>query len=58
MLGIGVNITNMSRKIINININIPEISKAEFVDLIEEHKISLYRFAKIILKNDVEVEYT
>lgn len=54
MLGIGVNITNISSKIINIT----EISKEEFVDLIEEHKISLYRFAKSILKNDVEVEDT
>lgn len=54
MLGIGVNITNISSKIINIT----EISKEEFVDLIEEHEISLYRFAKSILKNDVEVEDT
>lgn len=51
MLSIGANI---SRKIININKN--EISKEEFVDLVEEYKLSLYRFAKSILKNDIEVE--
>ena len=51
MLSIGANI---SRKIININKN--EISKEEFVALVEEHKLSLYRFAKSILKNDIEVE--
>lgn len=51
MLSIGANI---SRKIININKN--EISKEEFVDLVEVHKLSLYRFAKSILKNDIEVE--
>ena len=49
MLSIGANI---SRKIININKN--EISKEEFVALVEEHKLSLYRFAKSILKNDIE----
>ena len=43
MLSIGANI---SRKIININKN--EISKEEFVDLVEEYKLSLYRFAKCI----------
>ena len=41
MLSIGVNI---SIKIININKN--DISKEEFVDLVEEYK--LYRFAKSI----------
>lgn len=51
MLSIGANI---SRKIININKN--EISKEEFVALVEEYKLSLYRFAKSILKNDIEVE--
>ena len=51
MLSIGANI---SRKIININKN--EISKEEFVALVEEHKLSLYRFAKSILKNDIEVK--
>ena len=51
MLSIGVNI---SIKIININKN--DISKEEFVDLVEEYKLSLYRFAKSILKNDIEVE--
>ena len=51
MLSIGANI---SRKIININKN--EISKEEFVDLVEVHKLSLYRFAKSRLKNDIEVE--
>ncbi|MGL5347786.1 MAG: RNA polymerase sigma factor, partial [Peptostreptococcaceae bacterium] len=51
MLGIGANI---SRKIININHT--EITKKEFVNMVEEHKISLYRFAKSILKNDTEVE--
>ena len=51
MLSIGANI---GRKIININKN--EISKEEFVDLVEVHKLSLYRFAKSILKNDIEVE--
>ena len=45
---------NISRKIININKN--EISKEEFVALVEEYKLSLYRFAKSILKNDIEVE--
>ena len=45
VLSIGANI---SRKIININKN--EISKEEFVALVEEHKLSLYRFAKSILK--------
>ena len=49
MLSIGANI---SRKIININKN--EISKEEFVDLVEVHKLSLYRFAKSILKNDIK----
>ena len=33
-----------------------EISKEEFVDLVEVHKLSLYRFAKSRLKNDIEVE--
>ncbi len=51
MLSIGANI---SSKIININKN--EISKEEFVALVEEYKLSLYRFAKSILKNDIEVE--
>ncbi len=51
MLSIGANI---SRKIININKD--DISKEEFVDLVEVHKLSLYRFAKSILKNDIEVE--
>ena len=43
MLSIGANI---SIKIININKN--DISKEEFVDLVEEYKLSLYRFAKSI----------
>ena len=43
MLSIGVNI---SIKIININKN--DISKEEFVDLVEEHKLPLYRFEKCI----------
>lgn len=51
MLSIGANI---SRKIISINKK--EISKEEFVSLVEEYKLSLYRFAKSILKNDTEVE--
>lgn len=32
------------------------LSKEEFVNLIGDNKISLYRFAKSILKNDVQVE--
>lgn len=51
MLGIDGNI---SRKIININHT--EITKEEFVNMVEYHKVSLYRFAKSILKNDTEVE--
>ncbi len=51
MLSIGANI---SRKIISISREV--ISKEEFVTLIEEHKLSIYRFAKSILKNDVEVD--
>ncbi|MGX4600058.1 RNA polymerase sigma factor [Faecalimicrobium sp. JNUCC 81] len=51
MFSIGANI---SRKIINIKKK--EITKEEFVDLIQDNKVSLYRFAKSILKNDTEVE--
>lgn len=51
MLNIGANI---SSKIVNINKK--EINKEEFVYLIEENKVSLYRLAKSILKNDVEVD--
>ena len=43
MLSIGANI---SRKIISISREV--ISKEEFVTLIEEHKLSIYRFAKSI----------
>lgn len=38
------------------SINSKKISKGEFVKLLEENKISLYRFGKSILKKDVEVE--
>lgn len=51
MLNIGANI---SSKIININKK--EINKEEFVNLVEENKVSLYRLARSILKNDVEVD--
>lgn len=50
MLSIEMNISKI------ININKCEISKDEFVNLVEEHKISLYRLAKSILKNDTQVE--
>lgn len=51
MFSVGANI---SRKIINIKKK--EITKEEFVDLIQNNKVSLYRFAKSVLKNDTEVE--
>lgn len=39
-----------------INIERKKLSKEKFVELVEENKISLYRFGKSILKKDVEVE--
>ena len=52
MLSIGANI---SIKIININKN--DISKEEFVDLVEEYKLSLYRFAKSIYISNFRLPY-
>ena len=51
MFSIGANISN---KIINIKKK--EISKEEFVKILQENKVSLYRFAKSILKNDMQAE--
>lgn len=51
MFSIGANISN---KIINIKKK--EISKEEFVKILQENKVSLYRFAKSILKNDMHAE--
>lgn len=51
MFNIGANINSKVVKLIG-----RELSKEEFQELIKEHKVSLYRFAKSILKNDVEAE--
>lgn len=51
MFSIGANFSN---KIINIKKK--EISKEEFVNILQENKVSLYRFAKSILKNDMQAE--
>ena len=51
MFSIGANFSN---KIINIKKK--EISKEELVNILQENKVSLYRFAKSILKNDMQVE--
>ncbi len=50
MFSIGGNITKGNLTVIK------NITKEEFVDLVEENKISLYRIGKSILKNDTEVE--
>lgn len=47
-------VANFSNKIINIKKK--EISKEELVNILQENKVSLYRFAKSILKNDMQVE--
>lgn len=51
MFSIGANFSN---KIINIKKK--EISKEEFINILQENKVSLYRFAKSILKNDMQAE--
>lgn len=51
MFGINASINNKL-----IFIKKKEITKEEFVRLIEINKLSIYRFAKNILKNDVDTE--
>lgn len=51
MFNIGASI---SKKVLSITKK--DISKEEFVDLIELNKVSLYRFAKSILKSNIEAE--
>lgn len=45
---------NISSKVTNIMGK--ELSKEEFTELVQINKVSLYRFAKSIVKNDVEAE--
>ena len=49
---------SISSKIINIRKKglVKEISKEEFVKLIDENKLSMYKLAKSILKNDSQAE--